>query len=332
MSAFDKVGGKDVLHMKKVIQAIQDFCNNFDLFDAWRTQHPDETRFSWANCSGKIKCRLDFWLISEELLNRVTKTDINAYYDSDHSPVTILIGPEEKQKQREPVFWKFNNSLLHSEEFVSKMKSIIKIAKEKHKYVTDKRLFWEMVKMEIRIFSIRFAKKKAREKEIKNWNFLENRENLNSRIDAASEESHLVCETRMLKIKLDQIAMQKTKSSIVRSRARWYESGEKCNKYFLNLSNRSHNKKHKTKLKCAEGSSTEEPQIILNEMRNFYQQLYTSQSYSPARFSNFLNSESLPKLDNVRQSLCESPITEVECLSALKTFQRNKTPGNDGLY
>lgn len=176
MSAFDKVGGKDVLHKKKVIQAIQDFCNNFDLVDAWRTQHPDETHFSWANCSGKIKCRLDFWLIWKELLNRVTKTDINAYYDSDHSPVTILIGPEEKQKQRGPGFWKFNNSLLQSEELVSKMKGIIKTAKEKHKYVTDKRLFWEMVKMEIRIFSIRFAKKIRFDllKKKQNWNFFEN--------------------------------------------------------------------------------------------------------------------------------------------------------------
>ena len=88
---------------------------------------------------------------------------------------------------------------------------------------------------------------------------------------------------------------------------------------------------HKTKLKCPEGYSNQDPKIILNEMRNFYWQLYTSQSQSSARFSNFLNSESLPKLDSVRQSLCEGPITGVECLSALKTFQRNKTPGTDGL-
>ena len=62
MSAFDKVGGKDILHRKKAIQSIQDLCNNFDLVDVWRFQHPDEARFSLANSSGKIKCRLDFWL------------------------------------------------------------------------------------------------------------------------------------------------------------------------------------------------------------------------------------------------------------------------------
>ena len=30
-------------------------------------------------------------------------------------------------------------------------------------------------------------------------------------------------------------------------------------------------------------------------------------------------------------SLCEGSITEAECLSALKAFQRNKIPGTDGL-
>ena len=37
-------------------------------------------------------------------------------------------------------------------------------AKEKYREVTDKRLFWEMIKMEIRIFSIRFAIGNAKEK------------------------------------------------------------------------------------------------------------------------------------------------------------------------
>ena len=41
------------------------------------------------------------------------------------------------------------------------MSFIIKHAAQKHKDVADKRLFWEMLKMEIRIFAIRFAKMKA---------------------------------------------------------------------------------------------------------------------------------------------------------------------------
>ena len=47
-----------------------------------------------------------------------------------------------------PGFWKFNNSLLEKEEFVTKLKFLILNAKEKYREVTDKRLFWEMIKME----------------------------------------------------------------------------------------------------------------------------------------------------------------------------------------
>ena len=91
-------------------------------------------------------------------------------------------------------------------------------------------------------------------------------------------------------------------------------------------------KKHITKLKTSDGSTVEDPKAILNAMKNFYNQLFTSQNQlSAERFSTFFDCESLPKLDNIKQDLCEGLITTEECLAALKTFQLNKTPGTDGL-
>ena len=72
LTEVDKVGGRDILHKKRTIQAIQELCNSFDLVDVWRTQHPNKKRYSWANGSGKIKCRLDFWLICKQLLTRIS--------------------------------------------------------------------------------------------------------------------------------------------------------------------------------------------------------------------------------------------------------------------
>ena len=288
-------------------------------------------QFTWRNSSGKIKCRLDFWLISKRLLSRVTKTNICAYYDSDHSPVTISIKPEDIQVKRGPGYWKFNNSLLEDEEFVTQMSFIIKHAAEKHKDIADKRLYWEMLKMEIRMFAIRFAKKKAyTERNIELD--LQKLEEMNLRIDATPENSSLVNEARKLKIELDEIAVQRTKGSTIWSRARWYELGEKCNKYFFSLEKRSYEKTQITKLKTPEGITVEDPKVVLTVMKNFYNQLYTSQNQPSAeRFSNFSDYESLPKLGNEKQNLCEGLITAEECLAALKTFQHNKTPGTDGL-
>jgi len=146
----------------------------------------------------------------------VTNIDISAYYDSDHSPVTISIKPEDKQEKRGPGYWKFNNSLLENKDFVTKMSFIIKHAAQKHKDVADKRLFWEM--LEIRIFAIRFAKKKANAERSTELNLLQKLEEINSRIDETPENSSLVNKARKLKIELDEIAVQKTKGSIIRSR------------------------------------------------------------------------------------------------------------------
>ena len=80
--------------------------------------------------------------------------------------------------------------------------------------------------MEIRIFSIRCAKRKAKEKRDMEFELLRKLQDLNARIDAAPEGSPLANETKKIKIKLDQMAVEKTRGCMVRSRARWNESGE----------------------------------------------------------------------------------------------------------
>ena len=110
------------------------------------------------------------------------------------------------------------------------MKFIIFNAKEKYKDVTDATIFWGMVKMEISLgFSLfNSSKKSARDKINTELELLRKLENLNAKIDGSPNDDHLVSKSRTLKLKLDQIAKQKTKSSIVRS-SRWYETSEKCN-------------------------------------------------------------------------------------------------------
>ena len=130
-----------------------------------------------------------------------------------------------------------------------------------------------MVNIEIRIpvFAICFAKKKASAERSTELNLLQKLEKINLRIDETPENSSLVNKARKLKIELDEIAVQKTKGSIIWSRARWYELGEKCKKYFLNLEKRSYEKKHITKLKTPNGSTVEDPKTILTAMKNFLQ-------------------------------------------------------------
>ena len=74
---------------------------------------------------------------------------------------------------------------------------------------SDKRLFWEIIKMEIRIFSIWFAKRKAKEKRDIEFELLQKLQDLNARIDAAPVGNPLANEAKKIKIELDQMTEEK---------------------------------------------------------------------------------------------------------------------------
>ena len=66
---------------------------------------------------------------------------------------------------------------------------------------------------------------------------------------------------------------------------------------------------------------------MLQEQTNFFETLYKSQnSQDNVPESHLFNVENIDPL----QILCEGMISEEECLTALKEFKNNKTPGTDG--
>ena len=208
---------------------------------------------------------------------RTCKTEVKAYHDSDHSPIYVEIQYENSQKKPGPGFWKFNNSLLENEEFVLNLKFFLIHAKEEHSKTDDKRLYWEMIKMEIRDFCIRFAKRLSKNRKNKEIDLLRKLNELNVLLGKNPNDVNLTTEARSVKLELKNLSERKTKGAIIRSRVRWYEHGERNNKYFVNLEKRSHNRKHIVKLKTDENEYLEEPNKILLEMEHFYKTLYTSQ-------------------------------------------------------
>ena len=139
------------------------------------------------------------------------------------------------------------------------------------------------------------------------------------------------CETReKLEIKkqsLKQVISYKTQGSIIRSKTRWYNEGEKNTKYFFGLEKRHFNSKTIRNLNT--------DQEILNEAtQRFYQTLYTSNNTSPQNFIGedlFFQQNNQCKINDDERQLCEGLLTAAECLESLKTMESNKTPGTDGI-
>ncbi|MBO4468943.1 MAG: exodeoxyribonuclease III [Bacteroidales bacterium] len=67
------------------------------LVDTWRFQHPSEEKYSWwsyrmAARERNVGWRIDYFLVSEALRERIVSTDIhNEIFGSDHCPVELYL-------------------------------------------------------------------------------------------------------------------------------------------------------------------------------------------------------------------------------------------------
>lgn len=133
---------------KKLYEIIQS-CN---LNDVWRVYHPNTLKYTWhSNTKPHIHCRLDYFLISNTLMNIIKSTSIKYGYKTDHSSIVISLNSIKMEKGRG--YFKMNNSLLLDKSFQEKIKESIKTIKE-YNNESNPQVLWELVKGEIRNGSI----------------------------------------------------------------------------------------------------------------------------------------------------------------------------------
>ena len=134
-----------------------------------------------------------------------------------------------------------------------------------------------------------------------------------------------------LKGAYDSIYQYQSEEAIIRSRARWYEKGERSNKYFLNLE--SHKKTKSSIRKIFNRGTISDPKRVMKEIEGFYADLYKKENSDASAdlCDSFLNNKEIPKLVDDEAMHCEGKLTNEECFQCLQLFECNKSPGNDGL-
>ncbi len=113
--------------------------------------------------------------------------------------------------------------------------------------------------------------------------------------------------------------------------AKWYEEGEKSNKYFLGLLKMSTKQKLITSLLDGEKVIKSKDGII-DYIRNFYAQLYskTKNTENNGRTADKSFFEECPKLSTKNKDELDKNITLEELSSTLK-YCKDSSPGPDGI-
>ena len=222
-----KVDTFNVKTKYKTPMSLKQMMKNCKLIDIWRIINFEKRQYTWRNKNVHSASRIDFVLISKNIKNYVVKTDIRPVVTGDHNAVTVIL--KNKEVTSGPGFWKFNSSLLTQNDYCENVRKIIQDAiLEKNNSSMSWRDAWELCKIRIKEYSINFCKNKKIKKD--DVILLENKLKILNEKMFDKDNEHIkgiIDEYEKITEQLEKIYKAKCKGSIIRSRVKWFEEGEK---------------------------------------------------------------------------------------------------------
>ena len=133
-----------------------------------------------------------------------------------------------------------------------------------------------------------------------------------------------------IKQKINDYYSQQCEGAKIRSRAAWFEEGDRNTKYFLHLEKRNGIKRSLTSVKIGKRIETNAKKVQ-KQVHQFYSRLYKSNNTGDDLIEQYLGTINNPVLTEDDANLCEGEISIEELTLALKKRNLNKAPGADGL-
>lgn len=317
-------------HHPRKRAAISNYMEERELVDVWRVNNPNKYQYSWKrDCLATQSSRIDYFLVSQGLCNRIKKAEMEPGYKSDHWRLDYHFDFQSCPRGRG--FWKLNLLHLKSKEFLEELNVIIDqflwAVKENITPVQE----WEYLKLEITSFCTEFSARKAKQKN-RLIEKLENRikildEHLLQCTDPAKKEEILIKIKKTEEFLINEHEERSQKRTF-HNRCKWYNESEKNSRYFFNLAKAKYNSKVINRIKTESGTVESDPKEIRKELQKFYKKLLTEKnSERPFPYVN----ETDNRLADIIKEELDQPLSMGELANAVKEMNDGKTPGCDGL-
>jgi len=195
---------------------------------------------------------------------------------------------------------------------------------------------WEFIKVTLRSITWEVAGKYKRitkteeEALIDQINRLQSNKNLlalNGALDITISNK-IESSLRELNTGLEEIWVEKSKQLALKAKVKWFNEGEKSNKYFLNIINK---RMKETTIKTLQNGNTvvSGQSGVENLVKEFYSDLYSEREDLDSDYDSFFPPD-LPKLDQEDRNAVDKRITLTELLGTIKSCG-DSAPGPDGI-
>lgn len=250
-------------------------------------------------------------------------------YISDHNPVISIFnyGGIKNKFSR----WRFNSSLLKNEEFLTQLKSgleeFIKLNKDS---ISDKTMVWALVKEFIRNIAIMFSSHLKKYRLLKISTLEEECKTLESDL----KESNITTENHLKtkQAELNDLLMRRAEYMIHVTKHKYYAEGSRPSHLLALTLKQQEAKRNIPAIRCTKRGMVTSTEEITETFKDFYKDLYTGGPQpSENDLSNFFSGLDLPLLSEEDTQELDSAITLEEFLKAVKSTNKGRTPGIDGI-
>ena len=299
---------------------VKSVMNSHNLCDAWRILNPDTRRYTFQR--NNSKSRIDYMLVNNGLLSKMSNVNIVHFPFSDHDLLTSKIKLNEIE--RGPGVWVMNENIIKTDEFRNAFTAFWEIRKTEINKYSNLREWWDITKYKIKALCIEISSKlNINDKKLKD---------LENELEKRKKEIHTVNDSSIKNLEktIKEIYEKKAEAARIRSKCKWYEEGEKSSKYFFQLEKSNGQDKLWSRIKCEDGSYKTDIDSILDEQLKFYENLFKTEGWDEEKGNWLLQFVNTVLDENDRHDL-EKDIEFVEIENSVKLLKRQKSPGEDGI-
>ena len=319
------ISGRDVStgNEKNVSQALKSLVRQIGLKDAWFSKNniPEYTYFQRNYAS-----RIDRVYVTD-LYNNIKECKNIPLSITDHNMVLTSFLIDNRCKVGRG-YWMLNISLLERDDFMERFQNLWTILKREKINYPNVMHWWESnVKPKIKKFFIKLSRQVSEEK-YGLIGLLQSRlETLTSKDTRSSSDFD---EMKLIKNRIKSIKDEICEGIKIRLRTEERLNGERISAHLLAKEKSKGKRNTIRELRVENGVKLDNTDAIVSHVKNYYENLFCKVNTDEDMQDFFLNSIQSTITDEDNKQLC-SMVTENEILMTLKTMNKGKTPGEDGL-
>ena len=231
-ASVDQSPSKPAFISKKTAR-LKELCADLGLFDAWRIINPTAKDYTFYSHPHQSQSRIDYFLVSREVVDRVQACTIGIRTLSDHNPVSMIVSlPYLDPSTRH---WRLNSALLSSPPFLDFLEKQWELFMATNNMPgIDPSLLWETAKAVMRGSIISYSAAHKRETIRKQVELEHSIQDLKNKFKGSTSK-HNLKKLEAARSALNQLLTSKAEASILFARQRLYEHGNKPGRLLARL-------------------------------------------------------------------------------------------------